>query len=151
IAADGQELEPLDEQAVRDAAGMARQGGFGAVAVAFLFSYKNPSHELRTRDILLEELGEDFTVSLSHEAAKEWREYERTSSAVVESYTGPIVRRYLGDLEVRLREDGLAVPLHVMQSSGGILTADSARERPLQTLLSGPVGGAIASAELSKV
>jgi N-methylhydantoinase A len=151
IAADGSELTALDEQAVRAAAKVARDRGHGAVAVAFLFSYANPAHELRTREILLAELGADFTVSLSHEAAKEWREYERTSSAVVESYTGPIVRRYLNKLEVRLREDGLTVPLHVMQSSGGILTADSARERPLQTLLSGPVGGAIACAELSRV
>ncbi|GAA5154917.1 hydantoinase/oxoprolinase family protein [Amycolatopsis dongchuanensis] len=151
IAPDGSELTPLDEDAVRAAAATAKERGHGAIAVAFLFSYANPAHELRAREILLEELGEDFTVSLSHEAAKEWREYERTSSAVVESYTGPIVRRYLSNLEVRLREGGLAVPLHVMQSSGGILTADSARARPLQTLLSGPVGGAIACAELSRV
>ncbi|GAA1177064.1 hydantoinase/oxoprolinase family protein [Pseudonocardia alaniniphila] len=150
LAVDGTELEPLDEQAVRDAAVAARERGLGAIAIAFLFSYQNPAHELRAREIVLEELGEDFTVSLSHEAAKEWREYERTSSAVVESYTGPIVRRYLSNLESRLRERGLAVPLHVMQSSGGILTADSARHRPLQTLLSGPVGGAIACAELSR-
>ncbi|GGM02076.1 hydantoinase/oxoprolinase family protein [Nakamurella endophytica] len=150
IAADGSELEPLDEAAVRLAAADVRAQGHGAVAVAFLFSYKNPAHELRAREILLAELGDDFTVSLSHEAAKEWREYERTSSAVVESYTGPIVRRYLLELEDRLRSDGLGVPLHVMQSSGGILTAESARARPLQTLLSGPVGGAIACAELSR-
>jgi len=149
IAADGTELAPLSEQSVREAAAVVRERGLGAVAIAFLFSYKNPSHELRAREILLEELGEDFTVSISHQAAKEWREYERTSSAVIESYTGPVVRRYLSDLEVRLREDGLAVPLHVMQSSGGILTADSARQRPLQTLLSGPVGGAIACVELA--
>lgn len=150
IAADGTELTALDERAVRNAAAKAREGGHGAVAVAFLFSYKNPAHERRAREILLEELGEDFTVSVSHEAAKEWREYERTSSAVVESYTGPIVRRYLIDLERRLAGKGLTVPLHVMQSSGGILTAESARRRPLQTLLSGPVGGAIACAELSR-
>jgi N-methylhydantoinase A len=150
IAADGTELTPLDEPAVRDAARAARERGHGAIAVAFLFSYKNPAHELRAREILLEELGEDVTVSVSHEAAKEWREYERTSSAVVESYTGPIVRRYLVDLEQRLADKGLGVPLHVMQSSGGILTAESARRRPLQTLLSGPVGGAIACAELSR-
>jgi N-methylhydantoinase A len=150
IAADGTELEPLDEQAVRDAAALARERGLGAVAVAFLFSYKNPGHELRAREILLEELGPDFTVSASHEAAKEWREYERTSSAVVEAYTGPIVRRYLHELENRLEDGGMTVPLHVMQSSGGILTAESARRRPLQTLLSGPVGGAIACAELSQ-
>src|ERR1700722_3257212 len=150
IAADGSELEPLDEPAVRRAARTARERGFGAVAVAFLFSNKNPAHELRPREILLEELGPDFTVSASHEAAKEWREYERTSSAVIESYTGPIVRRYLIDLEQRLQDRGVSVPLHVMQSSGGILTAESARQRPLQTLLSGPVGGAMACAELSR-
>lgn len=150
IAPDGTELTPLDEDAVRAAARTARDRGHGAIAIAFLFSYANPAHELRAREIVLAELGEDFTVSLSHEAAKEWREYERTSSAVVESYTGPIVRRYLSHLEVRLRDGGLSVPLHVMQSSGGILTADSARARPLQTLLSGPVGGAIAAAELSR-
>jgi N-methylhydantoinase A len=150
LAADGSELATLDEAAVRAAADVVRDRGLGAVAVAFLFSYKNPAHELRAREILLEELGADFTVSVSHEAAKEWREYERTSSAVVESYTGPIVRRYLLELETRLNDQGLTVPLHVMQSSGGILTAESARARPLQTLLSGPVGGAIACAELSR-
>jgi len=150
IAADGSELTPLDEQAVRDAARTVREQGHGAIAVAFLFSYKNPAHELRAREILREELGEEISISLSHEAAKEWREYERTSSAVMESYTGPVVRRYLVDLERRLASRGLTVPLHVMQSSGGILTAESARRRPLQTLLSGPVGGAIAGAELSR-
>jgi N-methylhydantoinase A len=150
IAADGTELQPLDEEAVRAAARTARERDHGAVAVGFLFSYKNPSHELRAREILLEELGDGFTVSVSHEAAKEWREYERTSSAVIEAYTGPVVRRYLTELEKRLADRGLAVPLHVMQSSGGILTAESARQRPLQTLLSGPVGGAIACAELSR-
>lgn len=150
IAADGSELTPLDEEAVRAAARTARGDGYGAVAVAFLFSYKNPAHELRAREILLAELGDDFTVSASHESAKEWREYERTSSAVLEAYTGPIVRRYLSELEQRLIDRKLTVPLHVMQSSGGILTAESARRRPLQTLLSGPVGGAIACAELSR-
>lgn len=150
LAADGRELQQLDEDAVRAAAQRVKEDGHGAVAVAFLFSYKNPAHELRARELLQEELGADFTVSLSHESAKEWREYERTSSAVVEGYTGPIVRRYLSDLEAQLSGKGLNVPLHVMQSSGGILSAESARQRPLQTLLSGPVGGAMACAELSR-
>jgi N-methylhydantoinase A len=105
---------------------------------------------LRTREILAAELGADFTISLSHEAAKEWREYERTSSAVIEAYTGPVVRRYLSRLEQSLDEQGLTVPLHVMQSSGGILTAESAQQRPLQTLLSGPVGGTMGGAALAK-
>jgi len=146
----GIELEPLDEQAVRQAAQLYRDGGFGAIAVAYLFSYVDPEHELRTREILVEELGDDITVSLSHEAAKEWREYERTSSAVVEAYTGPVVRRYLEKLETSMTERGLAVPLHVMQSSGGILTAESARRRPLETLLSGPVGGTMGGVELAR-
>jgi N-methylhydantoinase A len=146
----GEEVEALDEQAVRDAAARYRAEGFGAVAVAFLFSYTDPSHELRAREILLEELGADVTISLSHEAAKEWREYERTSSAVVEAYTGPVVRRYLTRLEDSLAEQGLDVPLHIMQSSGGVLTARSARRRPLQTLLSGPVGGTMGGAALAR-
>jgi N-methylhydantoinase A len=149
FSAEGEQLQPLDEDAVRAAAVRVRDEGFGAVAVGFLFSYKNASHELRARQILVEELGDEITISLSHEAAKEWREYERTSSAVVEAYTGPVVRRYLSNLERRLHEQGLTVPLHVMQSSGGILTAESARRRPLQTLLSGPVGGAIGGSALS--
>ena len=147
---DGGELTPLDESAVRTAAQRAKDGGYGAIAVAFLFSYKNPEHELRAREILREELGEDFAISLSHESAKEWREYERTSSAVVEAYTGPVVRNYLLDLEEQLADRGVDVPLHIMQSSGGVLTAKSARERPLQTLLSGPVGGAIGCEKLTE-
>jgi len=147
---DGSELRPLDEEAVRAAAQRAKDQNYGAIAVALLFSYKNPAHELRVREILREELGEDFTISLSHEAAKEWREYERTSSAVVEAYTGPVVRNYLRDLEEQLEARGISVPLHIMQSSGGVLTARSARERPLQTLLSGPVGGAIGGEKLSE-
>ncbi|MFI5772323.1 hydantoinase/oxoprolinase N-terminal domain-containing protein [Streptomyces sp. NPDC051658] len=85
----GTELAPLDEAAVRAAARRARDEGFGAVAVALLFSYVNPAHELRAGEILAEELGDDVMIVLSHQVAREWREYERTSSAVLEAYTGP--------------------------------------------------------------
>ena len=148
---DGSELVALDEEAVRAAGERAKAEGYGAIAVAYLFSYRNAAHELRTREILREILGDDFTVSLSHEAAKEWREYERTSSAVIEAYTGPVVRAYLVELEKQLAERSVDAPLHIMQSSGGVLTAASARERPLQTLLSGPVGGAIGGEALAKL
>ncbi|MFI6597447.1 hydantoinase/oxoprolinase family protein [Nonomuraea sp. NPDC050536] len=137
----GQELAPLDEQAVRQAARRARQEGFDAVAVCLLFAYANPDHEIRAGRILREELGEEVLVVLSHEVAREWREYERTSSAVLEAYTGPVVRRYLARIEQRFAERGLTVPVHVMQSSGGLVHAGYAMRRPLQTLLSGPVGG----------
>ncbi|MEV4371539.1 MULTISPECIES: hydantoinase/oxoprolinase family protein [unclassified Nonomuraea] len=137
----GRELEPLDEEAVRRAARRAREEGFDAVAVCLLFSFADPAHELRAGEILRAELGEDVLVVLSHEVAREWREYERTSSAVLEAYTGPVVRRYLARIERRFAERGLSVPVHVMQSSGGLVNASYAMRRPLQTLLSGPVGG----------
>ncbi|WP_328971776.1 hydantoinase/oxoprolinase family protein [Streptomyces sp. NBC_00239] len=142
----GTELEPLDEDAVRAAARRAKDEGFDAVAVSFLFSYVNPDHELLAGKILEQELGEDVVVVLSHQVAGEWREYERTSSAVLEAYTGPVVRRYLGRIEGRFAEHGLTVPVQVMQSSGGIVNAAYARRHPLQTLLSGPVGGTMGGA-----
>ncbi|GAA0649932.1 hydantoinase/oxoprolinase family protein [Kutzneria viridogrisea] len=149
ISAEGEEITRLDEDAVRRAAALFRRGGFTALAVGYLFSCANPAHELRTREVLREELGPEVAISLSHETANEWREYERTSSAVAESYIGPTIRGYLGRLGAALDERGVTAPLHVMQSSGGILTADSARDRPLQTLLSGPVGGTMGGVALA--
>jgi N-methylhydantoinase A len=150
LSSAGDELEPLDENAVRAAARRVREEGLGAVAVGFLFSYVNPAHELRAEEILLEEL-DDVSVSLSHRVAREWREYERTSSAVIDAYTAPVVRRYLTRLESELTRQGLSVPLHVMQSSGGIVTAQSARDLSLQTLLSGPVGGTMGGVALARL
>lgn len=147
----GGELVALDEQAVRRAARLALAEGFDAVAVCLLFSYANPEHEVRAAEILREELGERVLVVLSHEAAREWREYERTSSAVLEAYTGPAVRRYLAGIERRFAERGLGVPVHVMQSSGGLVNASHAMRRPLQTLLSGPVGGTMGGVALARL
>ncbi|MEU2241173.1 hydantoinase/oxoprolinase family protein [Streptomyces sp. NPDC018338] len=147
----GTELEPLDEDAVRAAARRAKDEGFDAVAVSFLFSYVNPDHELLAGKILEQELGEDVVVVLSHQVAGEWREYERTSSAVLEAYTGPVVRRYLGRIEGRFAEHGLTVPVQVMQSSGGVVNAAYARRHPLQTLLSGPVGGTMGGAAAARL
>ncbi|MFF3176512.1 hydantoinase/oxoprolinase family protein [Streptomyces sp. NPDC057900] len=147
----GAELRPLDEDAVRAAARRVRAEGYTAVAVSFLFSYVDARHELRAGEILREELGDDVMVVLSHDVAGEWREYERTSSAVLDAYTGPVVRRYLGRIEERFTERGLGVPVQVMQSSGGVVNASFARSHPLQTLLSGPVGGTmggVAAADL---
>jgi N-methylhydantoinase A len=147
----GVEVDALDEDAIRAAAARVREEGHGAIAVSFLFSYVDPRHELRAEEILREELGDDVSVSLSHRVAREWREYERTSSAVVDAYTAPVVRRYLTRLEAEMRERGLSVPLHVMQSSGGIVTSGSARELTLQTLLSGPVGGTMGGVALARL
>ena len=147
----GNELEPLDTQAIKHAAHRAKQEGFGAIAVAFLFAYLNPDHELEAEKILKDELGDSTSISLSHRIAREWREYERTSSTVVDAYTSPVVRRYLDRLEDRLKDAGVSVPLHVMQSSGGIVTAQTARQASLQTLLSGPVGGTLGGVALARL
>ncbi|MEU6713508.1 hydantoinase/oxoprolinase family protein [Nonomuraea sp. NPDC046802] len=147
----GGELVPLDEESVWQAARRAREEGFDAVAVCLLFSFADPAHEIRAGEILRAELGDDVLVVLSHEVAREWREYERTSSAVLEAYTGPVVRRYLSRVERRFAERGLAVPVHVMQSSGGLVNASHAMRRPLQTLLSGPVGGTMGGVAASRL
>jgi N-methylhydantoinase A len=147
----GEERLPLDVEALRAAAQRFRAEGFESIAVAFLFSYRNPVHELRAAEVLAETLGADVPISLSHAVAREWREYERTSSVVIDAYTGPTVRSYLEHLESRMRKQGLAVPLHVMQSSGGMVTAGAARELTLQTLLSGPVGGTMGGVSLARL
>ncbi|MDQ0380413.1 hydantoinase/oxoprolinase family protein [Amycolatopsis thermophila] len=151
LTAEGTELEPLDEDAVRLVAKRVREEGFDAVAVCFLFAYLDGDHERRAGRILREELGDDVLVVLSHEVAPEWREYERTSTAVMEAYTGPSVHRYLDRIEARFAEKGLSVPVHVMQSSGGLVNAGFARRHPLQTLLSGPVGGTMGGVAASRL
>ena len=147
----GEERSPLNIEALRAAAERFSAEGFESIAVAFLFSYRNPVHELRAAEVLREALGEDVPISLSHTVAREWREYERTSSTVLDAYTGPTVRSYLELLDSKMRKKGLTVPLHVMQSSGGMVTATSARELTLQTLLSGPVGGTMGGVSLARL
>jgi N-methylhydantoinase A len=146
----GQELTPLDEEAVRAAARRARDEGAGGIAVAFLFSFLNPAHELRAAELIAQEAPE-LAISLSHQVAREWREYERTSSTVLDAYVAPIVRRYLGRLTGEMEQRGLSVPMHVMQSNGGIVSATTATEQTLQTLLSGPVGGTMGGVALARL
>ena len=147
----GNEVTPLDEQDVLAAARRFREGEYTSIAVALLFSYEEPAHEQQVLELLRRELGEDVSISLSHRLAREWREYERTSTTVLDAYTAPIVRTYLEELSAGLAADGMAVPLHIMQSSGGIITAGAAQEHTVQTLLSGPVGGAMGGVALARL
>jgi N-methylhydantoinase A len=137
-----EDLDPIVEKIQRE--------DIGAVAVCFLHSYLNPEHELRVRDVLRDRVP-GLSVSLSHEIAREWREYERASSALLNGYIAPIVQRYLTNLQGQVSDRGVGATLHVMQSNGGIMTAAAARDLPIQTLLSGPVGGTIGSHGLNKV
>ena len=147
----GHEVEPLNTADVVAAAQKFRDGGYSSIAVALLFSYERPDHELLVLEVLRDELGADVPISLSHRLAREWREYERTSTTVLDAYTAPIVRTYLKELSAGLQADGMSVPLHIMQSSGGIITARSAHDHTIQTLLSGPVGGAMGGVSLARL
>jgi len=150
LDATGSVVAPLSAADIAAAAKKYRIGGYTSIAVAFLFSYENPQHELEAEEALRSELG-DVPITLSHRLAREWREYERTSTAVLDAYTAPIVRTYLEDLAQGLDNDGMTVPLHVMQSSGGIITAAAAHDHTVQTLLSGPVGGAMGGVSLARL
>ena len=120
-----------------------RDKGYEAIAVCLLFSFKNPAHELAAEAYLKERLP-GIPVTLSHRVSPEWREYARTSTTAMDAYAAPVVRRYLDTLVAQLSSrlpEGRQ--LHVMKSNGGAMTAAAATDMPLQTLLSGPVGGAI--------
>jgi N-methylhydantoinase A len=147
---DGVVDTPLDEASLMPIVERIRAEKIAAVAVCFLHAYVNPDHELRSREILQRECP-GLSVTLSHEIAREWREYERASSAVMNAYIAPKVEHYLAKLANELGEMDVGATLHVMQSNGGITTARKAREQPVQTLLSGPVGGTIGGAALARV
>ncbi|GGG23496.1 methylhydantoinase [Caldovatus sediminis] len=142
IAADGEVLRPLDEAALRATAAMLRAERIEAVAICFLHSFTNDAHERRAAAILAEELP-GVALSLSCEVAPEIREYERASTTVANAYVLPLMGGYLGRLEDGLREAGIAAPLLLMMSSGGVTTVETARRFPVRLVESGPAGGAI--------
>jgi N-methylhydantoinase A len=148
LAADGSIVRNLDEVAVGEAARAIVASGSGAVAISYLHAYANPEHERRTRDLLKAALGPDIFVSCSSEVLPEIREYERTSTVVVNAYLGPVVASYLRSLQEQLRSAGINAPLQIMQSSGGVMAASAAAEKPACIIESGPSAGVIASARI---
>ncbi len=144
----GQELTPLSAEDLAHVAEVAKTNNIKSVAVCFLFSFKNPAHEIEARRIL-QKLVPGLSVSLSHEVAREWREAERTASTVADAYIGPLVKEYLGKIEARLQNRELTRPLYVMRSSGGVMSVEQAVRQPIQTLFSGPVGGTAGATELA--
>jgi len=141
----GTPLRPVDAASVRNVAAQLRQSGVGSVAVSLLHSYANPAHELEVGEILRAELpGVDVT--LSHQLLREYREYERTSTAVLDAYVKPVVRAYLTRLEGELASQGFTGRFLMTRSGGGTMTVDAAKERPVNLVLSGPAGGVVGSA-----
>jgi N-methylhydantoinase A len=122
--------------------------GYESVAVAFLHSYVNPDHELKMREVI-REISSEINVTLSHEMSREYREYERTSTAALDAYIKPIVRRYLAALQDELKSKGFSGRFLMTRSGGGSMVADLAKEQPVNLILSGPAGGVIGAAEFA--
>ena len=146
----GEVITEIDPDDVNKIINKINEENIQAIAICFLHSYVNPVHEIEVKKMIKEKVDDNVEISLSHELAREWREYERASTAVMNSYIGPITNRYLKSLESQLFDDGYKNPLYIMQSNGGVIRAKTAIEQPVKTLLSGPVGGTIGGMALSK-
>ena len=142
IGPHGEVVESLDEDSVRAALDRLAAAGAECIAVCLLFSFANPTHERRVREIAQAE-HPGLEVSLSSDVDPAFREYERTAVTAFDAYIKPTVRRYLADLAHRLADAGVPAPLQVMQSRGGLASADLARSRPVRLFLSGPAAGVI--------
>jgi N-methylhydantoinase A len=138
----GRVVTPLNEKDVERVALELESTGLEAVAICFLHSYINPAHEQQCAEILRHRLPGVF-VSISSDITKEWREYERSSTVVLNSYVQPVASSYLANLETALREMGIGSGLHVMKSNGGTNTFELSKAQPIHMVESGPVGGVI--------
>ncbi|SEE78835.1 hydantoinase/oxoprolinase family protein [Jiangella alba] len=145
LAFDGGELRPFSEPDAVAAARFFRDRGITAIGVCFLHSYANPEHELRMRDVLARE-HPDAVVSISAEVLREYREYERSVTTLVDAAVKPSIARYVGTIAARLAEVAADVPFYVMKSNGGVLSADEVARQPISTVLSGPAAGALGAA-----
>jgi len=150
VTYEGGVLVPLDEAAVARAGRTLARRGMQSIAVSFLHSYINPAHERRAREIL-ETACPGLFIYISSETIPEVREFERTSTTVVNAYLGPILERYLADLGDRLRAWGYAGQLLITHSGGGLMTCAAARRLPARICQSGPAGGVMGAAGLGRL
>jgi len=149
-APNGEVLTPLGEDEVRGRVRELREAGVDAVAVCLLHSYLNPEHERRIKEIVLEEFPDAY-LSVSHEVLPLYREYERFSTVCLNAYIGPEVSRYVARFAEAMQSAGFARGVQLMQSSGGMATVESATQRPVNLLMSGPVAGLIGGIWAGKV
>ena len=151
IDADGSIAEDLDESAVAHAVdGLVEDEGVEAIAVCLLHSYQNPSHERRVAAIVADR-HPDVSVSVSTDITQEYREYERTSTTVLDAYIKPIFESYVTDLESDLRDRGIDGRFLITRSGGGALAAANAKSAPVHTILSGPAGGLIGASAVGEL
>jgi N-methylhydantoinase A len=141
----GNVLKSIDVETSLQAVRTLKKKGVQSVAVCFLFSFLNPNHELKIKEIFAKEFPE-ASLSLSYEVLPQIREFYRMSTTVINAYIAPVMANYLSRLENRLKAVGVITPkLYIMQSNGGVSTFKGSTERPVATVLSGPAGGVIAS------
>ena len=146
----GQVLTPFHRQQATAVARRIREYKVESVAVCFLHSYANPDHELAMAEILSQECP-GVLVTLSYRLSREYREYERTSTAVMDAYIKPVIRGYLEELDGELRSGGFSGPFLLTRSGGGAMTVVAAKDQPVHSVLSGPAGGVIGAAYLSEL
>ena len=146
---DGNILRPLMDLDLEALLPALDACGTESLAIGFIHAYVNPDHEQRARDFLSRRRP-SWTISLSSEISPEFREFERFSTTCANAYVQPLISGYLEDFEHELRERGFACPLLLMLSSGGLTSVDTARRFPVRLIESGPAGGAIFAAEVSR-
>jgi len=149
VGADGSVIEDLTRGDAASVAARIIGGGFDSVAVSFLNSYLNPEHERLIREVLRQE-GFRGHVSISSEVDREYREFERTSTTVVNAVLAPMTTGYLSGLQASLRRMKVKAPVYVMNSDGGVSTVATASARPVMTIESGPAAGVVASSKLAR-
>jgi N-methylhydantoinase A len=146
---EGRVLTPFDADALAAAMDGVELDGDASVAVCLLFSYLNPEHELAVRDAI-HERRPDLSVSLSHEVAPIWREYERGTTVTVDAFTKPLFENYVDGVSRALADAGIDAPWAILKSNGGHALAGEARSRPAHLLLSGIAGGGIGGAYVAR-
>lgn len=149
VRADGQVHTPLNEDDIRDAVEFFKQEGVTSVAVAFLHAYANPEHELQAEGALRRH-GFEGEISLSHRVSGEYREYERTSTTVIDAFVRGRMSNYLRRLASKLQDIGFTGQFLITRSGSGSMMFDEAEERPFETIMSGPVAGAEGAGELAR-
>ena len=156
---EGKQVRPFDEEGAVSVARWYRDQGIMTIGVCFLHSYANPEHELRMREILRRE-HPGVVVSISSDVLREYREYERSMTTLVDAAVKPMVSSYVANIQSRLREftgsgqanqgsgkqDSTSIPFYIMKSNGGVLSADEVVHQPITTVLSGPAAGALGAA-----
>jgi N-methylhydantoinase A len=140
-----QVIKPMEEEEVRGAVATLKEQGVESIIVNFLFSYINPRHEQRVKEIIEEEYPEAF-ITVSSDVSPQFREFERFTTASLNGFIGPKVKNYIQNLEQRLKDSGVSAELHIMCSNGGVATAKTVSEKPVNTLLSGPAAGILGGA-----